>query len=248
MNVVWELTAARMKARYRRTLAGFFWVVLSPMITFGAQALIFSKVLKLDVSNYGLYLLGGILPWIFISNSIEMGIPSLVGSRDLMMAYRIRPWVLVFSSIIDNFINFLAGLVLLLIPAFFFYDFSPLGLMLLPLALLQLMVGVTALVWLLSVLNVFFRDTRFVAHFGLSVLFFLTPVFYPRELIPSPYQWLVDINPFFSLIEPVRACLYQFRFDSFAFTFLKGLFFTVGLIAISSLNWKRSQNEFYFNI
>jgi lipopolysaccharide transport system permease protein len=248
MTAILELTRARLKARYRRTLAGFFWVLMSPMITFGAQAFVFSKILRLDVSHYLIFLLGGILPWIFLTASIEMGIPALQGSRDLMMAYRIHPGFLILSSILDNWVNFLAGMAILLIPALIVYKLSPIGLLFLPVALIQLFLGTSAIVWLLAVLNIFFRDTRFLAHFCLNILFFITPIFYPREFIPAAFQWMVDVNPLYAIIEPVRACLYHFNIAYFFSASAKGVMVTLGLAAISILNWRRSRNEFYFQI
>ena len=63
------LTVANMKARYRKTMIGFFWVVLGPILMYSVQAFVFQKFLKLELHNYYLFLLGGLLPWIFITSS-----------------------------------------------------------------------------------------------------------------------------------------------------------------------------------
>ena len=72
-----SLTFANMKARYRKTLAGFIWVILNPIILYSVQSIVFRKILKIDVPDYSLFLMGGLLPWIFITNTLEMSIPYL---------------------------------------------------------------------------------------------------------------------------------------------------------------------------
>jgi ABC-type polysaccharide/polyol phosphate export permease len=53
----------------------------------------------------------------------------------------------------------------------------------------------------LAILNVFVRDTAFLVGFGLRILFYITPIIYPRERVPDDYQWLVNLNPFAYLID-----------------------------------------------
>src|ERR1035437_5970491 len=66
------LTVANLKSRYRKTFVGFLWVILNPLILYGVQSLVFMKFLKLQVPNYTLFLLSGLLPWVFIVQSVEM--------------------------------------------------------------------------------------------------------------------------------------------------------------------------------
>ena len=70
-----SLTLANMKARYRKTFAGFLWVILNPIILYSVQSVVFRKILKIELPDYSLFLLGGLLPWIFITSTLEMSIP-----------------------------------------------------------------------------------------------------------------------------------------------------------------------------
>src|SRR4051812_48169864 len=60
------LTLANLKTRYRNTSLGFLWVLLNPILIYGAQSYAFGRILKLDVSHYNLFLVTGLIPWIFI--------------------------------------------------------------------------------------------------------------------------------------------------------------------------------------
>lgn len=240
-----EFTYFQMKARYRRTWAGFVWVILSPLIMYLAQAIVFKNILKIGVPNYTVFLLGGLLPWIFIKTSFEMGIPVLQFSNELLHAFKIPPAVLVFSSILDNWINFLAAFFFILLPMIFFSHVQWGGFFLLPLAIIPLLIGTAALTWILSIINVFYRDTRFVVNFIMSILFFLTPIFYPKQYIPDNYQWLTHFNFILILIEPIQNSVYTFDFTVFAVNFSKSAGVMFLLVVLSFLYWKKIKNEFY---
>ncbi len=243
-----ELTVSQMKARYRRTWAGFVWVVLNPILMYGVQATIFKHVLRIDIPDYALFLLGGLLPWTFFVVSIQMGIPVLQGSRELLLSFRVPPHLLVLSSVLDNGVNFVAAFAIVLVPMILGSGSDLTGLAFLPLAVAQLVVGTAAATWLLSFLNVFYRDVRFVSHFVLNILFFLTPVFYPRSQFPADWQWVQDFNPVYALIEPVRQCLYGFSAAGFGESLAKGLGTAAALTGLSLYAWTRRRNEFYFSL
>lgn len=243
-----DLTLASIRARYRKTLAGFIWVILNPLLQFGVQSLVFRKFLRLEVPDYHLFLLGGLLPWIFISSTISMGTPVFVSYSHLLRSFKISPLVILSSKILDNFINFLVTVLIILIPIFFRSEGSPLMIIALPLAIIPLLITTSALTAYLAVLNVFYRDTNFVVGFILSLLFFLTPVFYPREFVPETYRWIIDVNPFMYIIEPFRILFLGSSWVGFIAALFKG--FGVSVIAggLATFAWQRKRNAFYFKL
>src|SRR5665647_1643549 len=89
-----DLTVASLKSRYRKTWAGFVWVILNPLLMFGVQSLVFKRFLGLQIPDYYLFLLGGLLPWIFMSSTIQMGTPIFVTQAQLLRSFKINPMVL----------------------------------------------------------------------------------------------------------------------------------------------------------
>ena len=71
-TIISTLTFSEMKGRYRNTWAGFIWVIINPILMFSVQALVFKHILRLNMERYYLFLLGGLLPWIFISSTLNM--------------------------------------------------------------------------------------------------------------------------------------------------------------------------------
>jgi ABC-type polysaccharide/polyol phosphate export permease len=239
------LTMANLKSRYRHTFAGFLWVVLNPMILYGTQSYVFHIILKLQVDRYPLFLLSGLLPWIFIVQSIEMCTGLLTNSARLLKSFPIHPFVFLASQLLDNLINFSAAFAVLLVPTLLTHQITPLGLLALPIPLVLLFFAVFGMTWMLSTLHVFFRDTRFIVSFLMNVLFFLTPIFYPIDFVPQPLRWIVAINPFYLLIRPFRACLYEPNAQVFVHdTALAGLVAMASCL-IAALYWNRRRNEVY---
>ena len=135
--------------------------------------------MRIQVPDYNLFLLGGLLPWIFFSSTVQMTTPLFVTQSYLLRSFKINPMVILTSQVIDNFINFMASFLLILLPFYLSSDRSLSALLLLPFALIPLLIGTLSLGITLSTINVFYRDTNFVMSFIFNLLFYITPVFYP---------------------------------------------------------------------
>ncbi|HXH29220.1 MAG TPA: ABC transporter permease [Bacteriovoracaceae bacterium] len=239
------LTIASIKSRYRKTWAGFLWVVLSPIIMFGVQSLVFRKFLRLQMPDYFLFLTGGLLPWIFISTTIQMGTPIFVQQSHLLRSFKVNPWVILCAQVLDNFINFMISFLIILLPLYVTSDRSFSTLLLLPLALLPMFIGTLAITVSLSVLNIFYRDINFIMGFLFSLLFFLTPVFYPKSFVPEEWQWVIVLNPMIYFIDPFRTIIYAPDSQALMLALIKSSAVAGLFCLIAFLVWKRKRNDFY---
>lgn len=240
-----ELTIASIKSRYRKTLAGFIWVILNPLLLFGVQSLVFKKFLKLQIPDYYLFLLGGLLPWIFFTSTVQMGTPVFVSQSELLRSFKISPWVIISAQVLDGFINFLATLLLIFLPVYYLFEKNLLFLGLIPLALLPLLIGTLSITITLSLLNVFYRDINFIMGFVFNLLFFITPIFYPKEFIPTEYQWLTSINPVLLFIDPFRSIIYTQDFNELSYSLIKSFISCIIFTIVALLVWRRKRNDFY---
>lgn len=240
-----ELTLASIKSRYRKTWAGFVWVILNPLLMFGVQSLVFKKFLKIEIPDYFLFLLGGLLPWIFFTTTVQMGTPTFVVQSDLLRSFKINPWVVLSSQVLDCFVNFLMSFLLIMVPFYLSSDNNPLYLLLLPFALLPLLLGTLSITTTLSILNVFHRDINFVMGFVFSILFFVTPIFYPKEFVPNEFQWLIHFNPVLYFIEPFRHLVHQPDVSGFFHLMAQSLGVSLLFTALAIYTWRRKRNEFY---
>jgi lipopolysaccharide transport system permease protein len=236
-----------MKQRYRRTLAGLIWVILNPLIMFGVQSVVFKKFLRLEIPNYFLFLLSGLLPWIFITQTLQMTASVYVNAADLLKSFKINPLVLVISQVLDNLFNFFIAFTMMFIPIWFMSDIDVhMGFLFMPLNFVILVLGTTFLSVFISTFNVFFRDASFVLTFVISIVFFLTPIFYPISYIPESYRWIINLNPFYYFIAPFRMSLIDFKLDVYLDTVMRALVFLAGVICFTVIYWRKKKNEFYY--
>ncbi|MCY4523978.1 MAG: ABC transporter permease, partial [Halobacteriovoraceae bacterium] len=242
-----EMTWASMKSRYRNTFAGFLWVIFNPLLMYLVQSIVFMKVLKINVEHYLLFLLSGLTPWLFFVTAVSMSTPILQEKRELLASFKINPANIVLSSVLDNLVNFITVFFILFFVLFFSYSevLNITGLLLLPLPTLILLISISTICFLLAFTQIFLQDTRFIVQFFISILFFLTPIFYPVSFVPVEYRWLVEINPLYILIRPFRLCLYNFSWGEFGDAMSVAVGLTAILFFTAYMQWRLKRNEFY---
>ena len=92
------------------------------------------------------------------------------------------------------------------------------------------------------------RDTQFILQFILNLAYFITPIFYPKELIPERLQWVVSFNPLFIIIKPFQSIFWKYDLHLFALDFFRALVLTTILILACAIYWRRKKNEIYFRL
>jgi len=215
--------------------------MLQPILILGTQAFTFHWVLKIQVDDYLLFLASGLIPWIFISQTIEISAGVLLNSAPLLRSFGTHPIIPVAVQNLDNFLNFILSITITLCILSFFYEFSFLQLILALLSTSSILIGVLAVGFLASMIQVFFRDFRFILSFLFQILYFLTPVFYPVEMIPAEYRNFLLFNPILAWIQPLRDILLkgQVSYETLAYS----LSLSVICWLIAWIFWKRKGNE-----
>lgn len=242
------LTEANLKTRYRNTVAGLIWVALYPLMIYGAQAVVFHFILKIQIENYLLFLLSGLLPWIFLSQSIEMNTGMIMNNSRLLKSFPIHPFVPVVAQVLDNLINFIFVFIFIFIPVAFFTDSFHLQTLLLPIPILCLFISSAAISFVLSICQVFFFDTRYLVSFALNLLFYLTPIFYSSVFIPEEYRRFLFLNPFYIMIAPFqKIILNAAAFDIFL-SLLISAFVSFFLCILAYYFWRMNKQKLYFRL
>jgi len=214
-----DLVVRDLKSRYRNSVLGFLWSLLNPL----GMMLVFTIISPMlfrdsNIENYPVFLLSGILAWNFFSSSIMTGANSVVANGHLIKKIHFPTEVLPISTILANLVNFLLALLVLFAGILVFrMGFSP-WIWLLPIVILIQTLFMLGIVFFLSTLQVYYRDTLLVMDVVLLAWFFLTPVFYPAGLLPSAYtvfgvtldvqRLMYILNPMASLINIYRDILY----------------------------------------
>lgn len=239
-----SLTMRELRARYRASVLGFLWTFLNPTISMVVYALVFGVVMKAQVENFAYFVFSGLLPWIFFASSVSAGTSAVSDRKDLLTKVHFPAQVLPATVVLSNLINFVLSLPLLMALGAF-YGMVPTWhlLLFIPLALLQTFFTL-ALTYLLSALNVAFRDLQHIVGNLLQVAFFLTPVLYPIASVPERLREPVMMfNPMAALIVSYRDIFYEHRVPQ-AQPLLVVAGLSIALLMLSSSVFERRREEF----
>lgn len=202
-----ELVRTDFKLRYQGSVLGYAWSLLRPLMMFAILYVVFVKFLKIGsgIPHYPIYLLLGIVLWTFFSDMTTQSLGSIVGRGDLIRKIKIPRWIIVLSSSINALINL--GLNLIVVAFFMLLNGVNIGLgiLLLPLLIIELYVFALGLSLFLSAAFVKFRDFGYIWEVVLQAGFYLTPILYPLSMIPSEFfQKLLLLSPAAQVIQDAR--------------------------------------------
>jgi ABC-type polysaccharide/polyol phosphate export permease len=249
-DLVLALVARELKVRYRRSAIGFLWTMLQPLLMMLVLQVVFSSLFRfeLDYGNYAVYALAGILFWNFFSQSIVASMNSLRGNAQLLRKLPIPKEVFPLATVISGVINLcLAVIPLLLILIATRHPLTP-ALLFLPISILLAAVFTLGAGLLLSPLAVFFSDVVEMIGVLLSILMYLTPVFYPMSILEGTRFFpLVRFNPVRSILEVFRDPIYQGEVPPLShLTVCVGI--TITVLLVGAVAFRRSSDRIPFYI
>jgi len=198
--LIWQLVLRDIRARYRGSFLGFLWTFMNPLIQMGIYTLVFSFYLRINMEKYPAFLFCGLIPWTWISSSIERGMHSIVHSGTLVTKAMLPPHVLPTTMNISNFVNFIFTLPLLILFLLLFRIYPDITIFFLIILLPIQFIFLQGLSLMVATLTVYFRDLLHVTPNLLLFLFFGTPIVYPFSMVPEKLRTLVLFNPFSPLI------------------------------------------------
>jgi ABC-2 type transport system permease protein len=241
------LVARDLKVRYKRSILGFLWTLLNPLITIAIFSFVFSKIFSAFYHQYKLYMFSGVLIWNFFSLATTQGLSSLISAGGIIRKIAVPKLVFPIAAVCSNFVNFIISLVALGIFIPFVGGRFSLALLWLVAALPLLLIFTIGLTLLTSTVTVFLRDIRDMWDPILMVWFFLTPVFYPRSVVPQKYYVLLRLNPMLSIMEFCRLPIYLGISPS-AGLILKSALSAVVALALGLLVFRKCEDKFVYNV
>jgi len=219
-ELIYHLVLRELKARYKNSVLGFFWSLLNPL----AMMLVFMVVFGVFMPNnslerYPIFLLCGLLPWNYFQIGLMGSISSIISNANLVQKAYFPREVLPIASVLAQLVNFLLALIVLFVLLIIFSTPFNAWLWMLPVVILIQTCFVLGLSFIFTTLNVFYRDTGMILEVVLLAGFFLTPIFYPLDILPSnAVIWGIDlnvhrvmyiVNPMASIINTYRDILYS---------------------------------------
>ncbi len=203
-----KLVSRNIKTRYKRSVLGIAWTMLSPLMMMIVMTLVFSNIFRMNLEHYPVYLLSGLVFWNFFSQTTSSAMNELVWGGSLMTRIYMPRSIFAFTALGTGLVNIVLSLIPLLL--IMLVTGAPLRLSLFFLPVSILIVGMFALgVGLfLSTLGVYFTDVLEMYQIVLMAWMYFTPVIYPIEIIPASYVGAFYLNPLYYLLEVFRQPIY----------------------------------------
>lgn len=212
-ELIISLTRKELKVKYRGSVLGFLWSLLNPILTMLVYSFVFSIVLRGGVEEFAIFLLCALLPFNFLQNSVNYGTGSIVSNGNLVNKIYFPREILPLSVVFSNLVNYMFELIaLFIVLAFLGYKFY-IFLYLLPILIIVQFFLVAGMTFLVSALNVFFRDLQHLMTIVMMVWFFGTPIIYPLAMVPERFQiYFKYINPMTIYSTYYRNIFYYVKF------------------------------------
>jgi len=240
-----ELVKRDFKKKYKRTSLGMLWSVLNPLLTLLVMSLVFTQFFGRTMPHYTIYLFSGNLLFSYYRESTTGGMSALVSNAGIFSKVNIPKYMFVLSRNVSSLLNF----ALTLLVYFFFVIMD--GLPITPRFLYLLYPIVCMVVFnigmglILSALEVFFRDTRYLYDIGTLLLMYLSAIFYSVDNFPENIQQLFLLNPVYVYIKFFRVIVIDGNLPSPLFHIL-AISYALLAVTVGGLIYKKFNNRFLY--
>ncbi|KPB01219.1 ABC transporter permease [Ahrensia marina] len=233
-NLIYSLAKRELEARFRGSVLGLFWLVVMPILMLLVYSFVFGVIFKArwgidggDGNQYSLILFAGLIVFNIFAECISRAPVLITGNvnyvKKIVFPLEVLPLTILIVALFQAAISLLVWLV----AHFIIFGMPPISGIMLPIVLLPYLLVVLGLSWFLASLGVFLRDVSQVIAIVVTVLLFMSPIFYPVSVVPERFRLLYMLNPVTTAVEMARDVLFFGRLpDPIAF----GLFTLVSII------------------
>ncbi len=240
-----ELVKRDFKEKYKRSILGMGWSILSPLLTLLVMKLIFTEFFGKDMPHYTIYLFSGNLVLAYYKESTKNGMSSLVKNANIFTKINVPKYMFLLSKNVSALVNF--GLTLVVYFMFCALDgihfhFRMLLLLYPILGLLMMNIGIGLI---LSALFVFFRDIRYLYEVFLTLITYVSAVFYSVDKFSPSGQRLFLLNPVYVFIKYFRCIVIDGKIPSLEYHALCA-FYAVIFLVIGGYVYKKLNHQFLY--
>jgi ABC-2 type transport system permease protein len=203
-ELLWNMTVKELKVKYKRSVLGFVWSFITPMIMLAVFSLVFAILARGGgMSWFAVYLMSGLLPWLFFVSSLTQSVGSVVSNPGLVKKVYFPREVLPIAAVGANIFHFLMQMLVffgfLIIIRWHFSIY----LLLFPVVLLLEIVFALGMALFVSAANVYLRDVQHFVEVATMAWFWLTPIVYTMGTLTSVagrYTSLYLLNPMANIV------------------------------------------------
>jgi ABC-type polysaccharide/polyol phosphate export permease len=208
-ELIFQFVTSSIKTRYKRSILGVIWTLLNPLLSMVVLTLVFANLFRLNVQNYPVYVLSGLILWAFFASTTNLSMQGMVMNGDLLKRIYVPKSLFAISAAGNGLVN----LVISLIPLFGIA--IAIGLLIkptvlvMPAAIILVAIFAIGISLLISTAAVYFADMLPVYEVILMLWMYATPIIYPIDIIPERFLWLFKLNPMYHFVAIFRDPLYS---------------------------------------
>jgi len=192
--------------RYKQTVIGVAWSVLRPLLTMIVFTIVFGRLAKMPSEGvaYPILVYAAILPWQFFSNTVNEGGNSLVNNASMISKVYFPRIIIPTTAMIVSLIDFLISILILTALMFWYQHVPTWRVVFLPLFLGLAAIAALGVTYLISALNVKYRDFRHVLPFVIQFGLYISPVGFSSSVVPDKWRLIYSLNPMVGVIDGFR--------------------------------------------
>lgn len=240
-----ELVKRDFKHKYKGTILGMLWSVLSPLMHLAVMNLVFSYFFKKKIEHYTVFMFSGNIIFSYYKEATTQGMKALVGNKGIISKINVPKYLFLLSNNVSSLINF--GLTFLIFLVFVIKEPLPITwkyvLLFYPIGCLVVFnIGVGLI---LSALFVFFKDINYLYGVFTQLLMYISAIFYAVESYPKGVRRLFLFNPVYCYIKYFRVVVLEDKVPSLQYHLLC-IGYAAALIVIGSLIYRKYNNRFIY--
>lgn len=240
-----ELVKRDFKKKYKRTMLGMVWSVLSPLLMLIVMKVVFTQFFGRDMEHYTTYLFAGNIVFFYFTEATNEGMVSLAGNANIINKVSVPKYMFLLSNNVSSFINFMLTLVVFFIFVVldgisFSFSFLFLIYPILCLVVFNLGMGL-----ILSGLFVFFKDIQYLYRVFTRLLMYVSAIFYSVDDYPIEYQRLFLFNPIYVYIKSIRIIVIDGHLPSINFLLLSFAYAAI-ILFFGAYMYKKYNHKFIY--
>lgn len=242
-----ELIKKDIRLKYRKSYLGVLWTLIEPLLTMLVLTIVFGTLYGNKDSTFPVYVLTGRLLYTFFSNGTKSAMKSIRSNSGMIKKVYVPKYIYPLSSILSSYVTFLISLLVLVVVAGVLrvYPNKYTLLVFIPLIILLLMAYGIGMI--LATMSVFFRDLEYLWNVMLMMIMYTSAIFYKVDrLVKTGYDWILQINPLYSVIVNFRNCVYGEPLDMRALQISAG--FTAIVLVVGMIAFYKKQDQFILSI
>lgn len=210
LDLVRTMTQREVALRYKGSVLGIMWAVLTPVMLIAIFTFIFAGVFRARFGtsgsgwDYALYLFCGLLPWTAFQEAVQLSSQTVVQRANLVKRVVFPLEILPVAQALASLVNQMFGTLVFLAATLVIRRELHLTILWLPVLIVPQLIATFGVAWFVSSVGVFLRDVVQGVTLVLMAWMYLTPIIYPESIVPERYRPLVNLNPFAGLIRSYR--------------------------------------------